>query len=50
MECQDSATPPSSGREPARRPYTTPRLVVHGPIQDVTRVAPDGQASIMPDN
>jgi hypothetical protein len=37
-------------REPdlPRKPYTTPRLVTYGSIRDLTQVAADGQASLIP--
>ena len=34
----------------ARQPYLRPQLVVHGPIQNLTRATADGQASILPDD
>ena len=49
MAPDDPAVSADPGPPIARQPYLPPQLVVHGPIQNLTRTPADGQASILPD-
>jgi hypothetical protein len=47
MPPDDPTTPAPAAPESTRPPYVPPRLVVHGPIRDLTRT--DGEpSSILP--
>jgi hypothetical protein len=50
MPPDDLTTPAPAAPESAPPPYVPPRLVVHGPIRDLTAATADGQASILPDS